>query len=83
MEKLSARLDCFDEDGKEQIIKYLDKCITKFFQSNVRSHRKTLQKHGVNKDHIDDLCTLRMLSYGLITKEDASKMIHNNNVKVG
>ena len=82
MEKLNARLDCFDDAGKDEIIKYLNKCVTRFFKTKIRSHRKTLEKHGVDKDHIDDLCTLRMLNCGLITREDASKMIHNINARV-
>lgn len=82
METIAKRLECFDEEGQKEAFKYLDKCVTRFLQSKVKSQRKRLEKDMVEKDHIDDLCVLRMLWLGLITPEDAKKRIHNPNVKV-
>lgn len=82
MEPIAKRLECFDEEGQKEAFKYLDKCVTRFLQSKVKSQRKRLEKDMVDKDHIDDLCVLRMLWFGLITQEEAKKRIHNPNVKV-
>ena len=82
MDGIAHRLDCFDEDGKKVAIDYLNKCLTKFLKSNVKKQRKFLKESGANDDQINDLCTLRMLGLGLITREDAKKLIRNTSVRV-
>jgi hypothetical protein len=82
MDIIARRLECFDEEGQKEALKYLDKCVTKFFQLKVKSQRKRLERDMVDKDHVDDLCVLSMLWFGLITQEEAKKRIRNPNVKV-
>lgn len=82
MDEIVHRLDCFDETGKKEAVKYLNKSLTKFFQSKVKQQRKRLEKQGVDKDHIDDLCVISMYTLGLITKEESQKLIHSSNVRV-
>ena len=82
METLLSRLECFDDDGKQEALKYLDKCVTKYFEKNCKDLRKRLEQQHVQKEHIEDLCTLRMLGLGLISVEDAKKKIINPNVRV-
>lgn len=82
MDDISSRLECFDEDGKNEAIQYLNKSLTKFFESKIKHYRKCLEKQGVDKSHIDDLSIMRMYGFGLTTKENAEKMIHNSNVRV-
>lgn len=76
------RLDCFDDDGKQEAFKYLDKCITNFLEKKIKEHRKTLEYQNVQKDHMEDLCTLRMVGLGLISVEEAKRRIINTNVRV-
>jgi hypothetical protein len=73
MEKLNARLDCVDEDGKEQIIKYLDKCITKFFQSKVKEFKASLRQQGIPDECVERESIWRMAILGLITEEQARR----------
>lgn len=82
MDEIVHRLDCFDDVGKQEAIQYLNKSLTKFFQLKVKTHRKCLEKQGVDKDHINDLNILRMYGFGLISKEEAQKSIRNVNVRV-
>ena len=79
---LLKRLDCFDDGGKEEAFKYLDKCITSFLEKKIKQHRKMLECQNVQKDHMEDLCTLRMVGLGLITVDEAKQRIINANVRV-
>ena len=82
MDCLMKRLECFDDKGQNDALKYLDKCVTKYFEKNCKDLRKRLEEQNVQKDHMEDLCTLRMLGLGLISVEDARKKIINPNVRV-
>jgi hypothetical protein len=73
MEKLSSRLDCFDEEGKNAAMEYLNNCLTKFFHSKVKEERKRLERQGVPSDHVQDLSLCSMASFGLISKDEYKK----------
>jgi hypothetical protein len=83
MDALEKRIDaCVDEEGKERIIQYLDKCLTRHFNSIVKRTRKRLADQGVDEDHAHDLCVLNMVHFGLITKEKGRALLKNQSIRI-
>lgn len=78
MDEIIHRLDeCFDEDGQKVAIKYLNKCLTKLLESNLKDFEKSLQQQNIPKKCIQRECAWRMAMLGLITEEEARKRMDN------
>ncbi len=74
MDELNTRIDeYFDEEGKIHISKYLNKCLTRYFKSKVKEHRKRLENEGVPANCVERECLWNMAGFGLITIEEAKR----------
>jgi hypothetical protein len=83
MDVLERRIDEYcDDEAKQRIIQYLDKCVTRYFNSMVTRNSKRLADQGVDKDHAHDLTVLNMVHFGLITKEKGRTLLKNQNVRI-
>ncbi len=73
MDEIVHRLEGFDTDAKRMMTNYLNKCLTKFFETQVKDFKKSLRDQGIPESCIERESYLRMASFGLITMEEAKR----------
>lgn len=77
MDALYRRIEWFEPSERDEVIRYLDGCITKHFEKLIKTQRSRLERHGVDADHVDDLCYRSSNVLGL-TQTKTRKKKHSN-----
>lgn len=73
MDEINHRLEGFDENVKQKIAKYLNRCLTKYFKSQVNEFKNSLRYQGIPEHCIEREVLLRMATFDLITMDEAKR----------